>query len=62
MTTIEALQELYISLGGNIDDVLTINTIPEMIEAIRAIPWSGYEDFTPISTQDVSEIIETIGG
>ena len=32
--TIKALQNLYVSVGGNISDVLNLVTIPDMIDAI----------------------------
>lgn len=32
--TITALQNLYVALGGDLDDVANINIIPDMINAI----------------------------
>lgn len=32
--TVNALKDLYIANGGSISDVITVNTIPDMIEAI----------------------------
>ena len=33
-TTVEALQGLYVALGGNAEDVVNVVTIPDMIVAI----------------------------
>lgn len=34
LTTVEALQGLYVALGGNAEDVANVVTIPDMIAAI----------------------------
>ena len=31
VSTVEALQELYVSKGGSLEDVINITTIPDMI-------------------------------
>lgn len=36
-TTVDALKNIYIQLGGDADDVVNISTIPEMLDAIREI-------------------------
>lgn len=36
-TTVQALKELYATLGGNLADVALIERIPEMIEALNSI-------------------------
>lgn len=36
-TTIEALQALYVALGGTASDVANIVTIPDMINAIATV-------------------------
>ena len=36
-TTIQALQNLYVEMGGNADDVENITTIPEMINAVKSM-------------------------
>lgn len=58
MTTVEALQAFYVSLGGQFADVENITTIPEMIAAINTIvePTSS----TPITSDDVDEIINSV--
>lgn len=36
-TTVQALKELYATLGGDLADVALIERIPEMIEALNSI-------------------------
>lgn len=36
-TNIDALKNLYVALGGNIEDVENINTTPDMINAIATV-------------------------
>lgn len=38
--TIQALQNLYVALGGDVEDVAEINIIPDMINAIAALDFS----------------------
>jgi len=37
MTKVEALKELYVALGGDAGDVANINTVAEMIVAIKNV-------------------------
>ena len=39
--TIDALKNLYVALGGNIEDVAEINIIPDMINAIAQLDFSA---------------------
>lgn len=34
MTTIDALFDLYDALGGDVDEISTLSTIPELLEEI----------------------------
>ena len=36
-TNIDALKNLYVALGGNIEDVEGVNTTPDMINAIATV-------------------------
>lgn len=57
MTTIEALQTVYVSRGGSFEDVENLTTIPEMINAINEI----IEDKnSPITSDEIDEIINSI--
>ncbi len=55
MTTIEALQKVYVTYGGKIEDVENITIIPDMINAINSVITA--EHGTPITSDDVDEII-----
>ena len=37
MTTVDALKALYVALGGDADDVVNVNLIPDMISEIAAV-------------------------
>lgn len=41
MTTVDALKRLYISLGGNEDDVAELNLNPEVVEALSELSIGG---------------------
>lgn len=43
-TTIEAFRDFYVALGGSIEDVQNIVTIPDMIEALT----NAFEDGTVV--------------
>lgn len=59
MNTIEALQNLYVSMGGTLSDVETLNTIPEMINAISGLEPGGEEERT-ITSDEINTIIDSI--
>lgn len=42
-TNVEALQRLYVKMGGNLEDVSDKTTISEMIDAITAISGNAGE-------------------
>lgn len=41
MTTVSALKDLYVKLGGTLADVDGINTVAEMIEAVKTVAGGG---------------------
>lgn len=57
VSTVEALQSLYVSKGGSLEDVINISTIPDMIEAISGVETEGMR---AITTDEVNTIINTI--
>lgn len=57
VTTVEALQGLYVSKGGSLEDVKNLSTIPDMIEALSGIET---EDMRPITSSEVNTIINSI--
>ena len=59
MNTIEALQNLYVSMGGVLSDVETLNTIPEMINAISALEPESTEERT-VTSDEINQIVNSI--
>ena len=59
MNTIEALQNLYVSLGGTLIDVENLNTIPEMINAISGLEPGGEEERT-VTSDEIDTIVNSI--
>lgn len=50
-TTVQALQNLYVALGGELTDVETLVTIPDMINAIAVLKTaSAASEETPSET------------
>lgn len=41
MTTVQALKDLYVKLGGTLADVAEINTVAEMIETVKTVAGGG---------------------
>lgn len=60
ITTVEALQELYVSLGGEAADVAEINLIPDMISAISVLEEGKSEEERTITSNEIDTIINTI--
>lgn len=63
--TIQALQNVYKSLGGNISNVLNINNIPDMILAISSLETSSTNNISLLSTaledtEDSPEILQAL--
>ena len=51
-TTVNALQNLYVAIGGDIDDVSNLVTIPDMINAIAEQVEANKTDETSDETFD----------
>lgn len=62
MTTIQALQNLYVTLGGEASDVANINTIPAMIEAINTIAASAGIELPAVSETDNGDVLTVVDG
>lgn len=63
--TIQALQNVYKSLGGNIDNVLNINNIPDMILAISSLETNSTDNINLLNTaledtEDSPEILQAL--
>lgn len=62
MTTIEALQNLYVTLGGEASEVAEINTIPAMLEAINTIAASAGIELPAVSASDNGDVLTVVEG
>lgn len=56
MTTVEALKELFLALGGDADDVETITTNPEMVHALAGIA-SGAIELPKVTQADAGDVL-----
>ena len=61
MTTINALKNLYVELGGNLEDVENITIIPEMINALSEIAGSTIE-LPAVSSTDNGDVLTVVSG
>lgn len=61
MTTIDALKNLYVELGGNLEDVENINVIPKMIDALSEIAGSTIE-LPGVTSEDNGDILTVVDG
>lgn len=60
VTTVEALQDLYVSLGGDMDDVKNFTTIPDMISAISDFEEGKTEEERTVTSEEIDAIIGSI--
>ena len=61
--TIQALQNLYVALGGTASDVADINIIPDMINAIAALVTSGATAELPaVTAADNGKVLKVAEG
>lgn len=62
-TTIQALQNLYVSKGGTLSDVADLVTIPDMINAIAELPASGGGASLPsVTAADNGKVLGVVNG
>lgn len=61
MTTIDALKNLYVELGGNLEDVENINFIPKMIDALSEIAGSTIE-LPGVTAEDNGDVLTVVEG
>lgn len=59
---ITALQGLYVALGGNIEDVANISTIPDMINAITTLVSSGGVSLPAVTADDDGKVLTVVDG
>lgn len=61
MTTIDALKNLYVELGGNLENVENINVIPKMIDALSEIAGSTIE-LPGVTAEDNGDVLTVVDG
>lgn len=61
MTTIDALKNLYVELGGNLENVENINVIPKMIDALSEIAGSTIE-LPGVTAEDNGDVLTVVEG
>lgn len=52
MTNVKALEQLYVALGGNADDMADVTTIVDALKAIYVLEGGSAEDIADITTND----------
>lgn len=62
MTTVEALKELYVELGGDADDVVNVSLIPDMINAITAAIKATGGTLPAVSATDNGSVLKVADG
>lgn len=61
--TIQALQALYVALGGTASDVADITIIPDMINAIATLIQSGATAELPaVTDSDNGKVLKVVNG
>lgn len=60
VTTVEALQSLYVSIGGTLSDVENLNTIPDMITAISEVEAGKTEEERTVTSDEINAIVNSI--
>lgn len=62
INTVEALQGLYVALGGDITDVANVTTIPEMLTAISTVAPQGASELPKTTTDDNDMVLTVVNG
>lgn len=56
-TTVNALKNLYVALGGDADDVANINLIPDMINAIATVAAGAGIELPKVTAADNGDVL-----
>lgn len=59
-TTVEALKDYYVEIGGTSTDVENVVTIPDMIDAITAL--GGGSSLPDVTTEDNGDVLTVVEG
>lgn len=62
INTIEALQGLYVALGGELSDVANVTTIPEMLTAISTVAAAAASELPVVKAADNGKVLAVVGG
>lgn len=61
--TIQALQNLYVALGGTASDVADLTIIPDMINAIAAhVSSGGAAELPAVTAADNGKVLKVVDG
>lgn len=62
INTIEALQGLYVALGGDISDVANVTTIPEMLTLISTVAEAAASELPVVNASDNGNVLTVVNG
>lgn len=62
INTIEALQGLYVALGGDLADVANITTIPGMLLAISEVAAAAASELPAVKSADNGKVLTVVSG
>lgn len=62
INTIEALQGLYVALGGELSDVANVTTIPDMLTAISTVAAQGASELPAVTADDNGKLLTVVNG
>ena len=62
-STVKALKNLYVALGGNVGDVANISRIPDMIEAVATVAETATAKELPdVTADDNGKVLKVADG
>lgn len=62
-TTVDALKNLYVALGGDADDVADVTLIPDMINAIATVAPTAIAAVLPtVTAEDNGSVLKVADG
>ena len=62
VSSITALQGLYVALGGELSDVANITTIPDMLEAISTVASAAASELPAVTADDNGKVLMVVDG
>lgn len=62
-STVKALKNLYVALGGDVDDVANVSRIPDMIEAVATVAEAATAKELPdVTAADNGKVLKVADG